>query len=342
METESDTSLTVALALQMSFCTTETPSFHSTTDHLETSNGTILFRIAHLLSLSGNEHGVTYSDSDYPGGPTSLRHAIRVARLQAEQIMRVLIGCEQFGHIREAMRRRGYDAWSCDIEPARDGSPYHIHGDVLAVLGDGWDLGIFHPDCTYLTCSAEWAYKDPDFERYPGVGYHQKVTADTLTGAARREAREQAIAFVLKLRDAPIRFKAIENPVGVLSRHWRKADQTVQPYWFGDDASKATCWWLEGGLPPLVPTEMIAPRMVGGMQRWGNQTDSGQNKLPPSDDRAMLRAQTYPGHAEAIADQWGGFVARNLAGTPAIDTIQFAMPFMARAEETSTASLSQE
>jgi hypothetical protein len=246
-------------------------------------------------------------------------------------LMRVLIGCEQFGHMREAFRRRGWDAWSCDLVPARDGSPHHIQGDVLGVLGDGWDLGIFHPDCTYLTCSAEWAYADPDFERYPGVGYHQKIKPGTLVGVARREAREKAVEFVFKLRDAPIHYKAIENPIGILSSRWRKADQTVQPYMFGDDASKGTCWWLEGGLPKLVPTKKVEPRMVNGRPRWGNQTDGGQNKLPPSEDRAMLRAETYPGHAEACADQWGSYVATRLG--PQFSEIKIAMPFMSRAVE---------
>lgn len=246
-------------------------------------------------------------------------------------MMRVLIGCEQFGHMREAFRRRGWDAWSCDLEPARDGSPYHLQCDVLSVLDHGWDLGIFHPDCTYLTCSAEWAYNDPDFERYPGVGYHQRVKPDTLVGAARREAREKAIEFVFRLRDAPIRYKAIENPVGVLSRRWRKADQTVQPHMFGDDASKATCWWLEGGLPPLAKTNPVAPRMVNGRPRWGNQTDGGQNKLPPSEDRAMLRAETYPSLADACADQWGSYVFTRLL--PQMSEIRIAMPFMSRAVE---------
>lgn len=219
--------------------------------------------------------------------------------------MLALIGCEQFGHIRAALRRRGWDAWSCDLKPARDGSPFHLQCDVLNVLNDGWDLAVFHPDCTYLTCSAEWAYGDGP--------YHQKVKQGTLVGAARRQAREDAVRFVFRLRDAPIRFKAIENPVGVLSSRWRKADQTVQPHMFGDDASKATCWWLEGGLPKLVPTKLVAPRIVDGRPRWGNQTDSGQNKLPPSDDRAMRRAETYPGLAEAIADQWGGYVMSHLS-----------------------------
>jgi hypothetical protein len=211
--------------------------------------------------------------------------------------MRVLIGCEQFGHMREAFIAHGHDAWSCDLKPARDGSLRHLQCDVLSVLDDGWDMAIFHPDCTYLTCSAEWAYGDGP--------YHQKVKPETLVGAKRRQAREEAIEFVFKLRDCKIPRKAIENPVGILSRRWRKPDQTVQPYWFGDDASKATCWWLEGGLLPLVPTQMVAPRIVNGKPRWGNQTDGGQNKLPPSDDRAMLRAETYPGMAEACASQWG-------------------------------------
>lgn len=214
--------------------------------------------------------------------------------------MRVLIGHEQFGHMRTAFRNLGHDAWSCDLCPARDGSPHHLQCNVLDVLDDGWELGIFHPDCTYLTCSAEWAYGDGP--------YHQKVKATTLVGAARREAREAAIAHIFKIRDSRIPLKAIENPIGVLSTRWRKPDQTVQPYWFGHDASKATCWWLEGGLPLLVPTNMIAPRMVRGLPRWGNQTDSGQNRLSPSDDRAMLRSETYIGMAAACAARWGGAV----------------------------------
>lgn len=153
--------------------------------------------------------------------------------------MRVLIGHEQFGHMRTAFRARGHDAWSCDLMPTRDGSPYHLQCDVLTVLDDGWDLGIFHPDCTYLTHAAEWAYGDGP--------YHQKLKPETLVGAARREARELAIAHVFALRDCRIPKKAIENPRGILSTRWRKPDQTVHPYWFGHDASKATCWWLEGG-----------------------------------------------------------------------------------------------
>lgn len=210
--------------------------------------------------------------------------------------MRVLIGCERFGILREAFRRRGHDAWSCDLVPAADSSPFHIQGDVLDIVGAGWDLAIFHPDCTYLTNSAAWAYGDGP--------YHQRVKPETLVGAARRQAREEAVAFVKNLIAAPIPRIAIENPIGHLSSRIGPAVQTIQPNEFGDDASKATSLWLYN-LPILFPTRLVAPRMVNGRPRWANQTDSGQNRLSPSDDRAMLRAATYPGIAGAMADQWG-------------------------------------
>jgi hypothetical protein len=221
--------------------------------------------------------------------------------------MRVLIGCERFGKVRDAFRRRGHAAWSCDLAPDATGSDFHFQQDVITVLHGPfgpWDLAIFHPDCTYLTCSAEWAYKDPDFERYPSVGYHQKLKPGTLFGAARRKARAEAVLFVKILLAAPIPRIAIENPVGHLTQHIGTADQTIQPHQFGDDASKATCLWLKN-LPHLVPTKNIAPRMIDGRPRWANQTDGGQNKLTPGDGRAMERARTYQGIAEAFADQWG-------------------------------------
>ena len=224
--------------------------------------------------------------------------------------MRVLIGCEQFGRLREAFRSRGHDAWSCDLEPARDGSPHHFQCDVLTVLGMHhgishpnpyrWDLAIFHPDCTYQTNSAAWAYSDGP--------YHQKVKPGTLVGAARRAAREESSAFILKLWNCGVPRIAIENPVGNLCNVLGKS-QMVQPYEFGDDASKGTCLWLKN-LPLLRPTKFVNPRIVNGRPRWSNQTDGGQNKLPPSEDRAMQRAATYPGIADAMADQWSRYVSR--------------------------------
>lgn len=213
-------------------------------------------------------------------------------------MIRVLVGCERSGRVRNAFRALGHDAWSCDLAAAVDGSPYHLQCDVLDILDRGWDLAVFHPDCTYLTISAAWAYSDGP--------YHQKVRPGTLVGAARREARQHALEFVLRLRDAPIRHKAIENPSGFLSTMWRRPDQTIQPHQFGHDASKATCLWLTD-LPRLRPTGRIEPRMIDGRPRWGNQTDSGQNRLTPSDERAMKRAETYSGVADAMAAQWGAW-----------------------------------
>jgi hypothetical protein len=105
--------------------------------------------------------------------------------------------------------------------------------------------------------------------------------------------------------NAPIQRIAIENPIGCISTRIRKPNQTIQPYQFGHDASKATCLWLKN-LPLLQPTKFIEPRVVNGKNRWANQTDSGQNRLPPSKDRWKIRSETYSGIADAMAIQWGG------------------------------------
>lgn len=215
--------------------------------------------------------------------------------------MNILIGCESSGTVREQFRDLGHNAWSCDLLPADDGSKYHIQGDILEIAywgkneGFEWDLMIVHPPCTYLTVSAAWAFKDGP--------YHQKVKPGTLVGIHRRRAREEALNFVQKLMDAPIPFICIENPVGAISTHIRPADQYIQPYQFGDDASKKTGLWLKN-LTPLKPAAYCAPRIVNGKERWANQTDSGQNKLGPSADRWKTRSKTYPGIARAMAKQW--------------------------------------
>lgn len=212
--------------------------------------------------------------------------------------VRVLVACERSGRVRDAFIAAGHDAYSVDIMPALGCDPCrHIVGDALrAARNSRWDLLIAHPPCTYLTNSAAWAFKDGP--------YHQSVRPGTLVGADRRDARAQAYEFFLALWNALIPRVAIENPIGVMSTLWRRPDQVIQPYQFGDDASKATCLWLRG-LPPLVPTGRVPGRWVNGRERWANQTDSGQNRLSPSDDRAHLRAVTYPGIAAAMATQWG-------------------------------------
>ncbi len=226
---------------------------------------------------------------------------------------RILIGFARSGRVRRAFQALGLDAWECDLLPSLDGGR-HIQMDAYeAAIMPGWDFGIFHPECTYLTNSAEWAYSDPDFVRYPGAGYHQKVGPGTLTGRARREARERALDGILSLMSLPYP-TAIENPRGAIGTAIRPPHQTIQPYQFGDDASKATCLWLNG-VPRLVPTARVHGRLVewpkgsGRMvERWGNQTDSGQNRLPPGAGRAAKGAETYPGVARAFAAQWGGYL----------------------------------
>lgn len=213
--------------------------------------------------------------------------------------MKVLIACERFGVIRDAFIKAGHNAMSCDLVDSAVIGP-HYTGDVRDVLNDGWDLMIAHPDCTYLTNSAAWAFSDGP--------YHQKVKQGTLVGARRRAARVEALDFVRLLMDAPIPRIAIENPIGVISTAIRKPDQIIQPYEYGDNASKATCLWLKN-LPLLVPTNRIHGRIVSHngkmVERFDNQTDGGQNRLSPSDDRAMARAKTYQGWADAMAEQWG-------------------------------------
>jgi len=214
--------------------------------------------------------------------------------------MRVLVSCECSGVVRDAFIANGHDAWSCDFKPSERPGP-HLQCDVLTVLDQGWDLCINHPDCTFLTISAAWAYTDGP--------YHQKVKPGTLVGEPRRQARREEIQFVRQLWNAPIPHIVIENPIGVLSAELGKP-QIVQPWQFGDDASKATCLWLKG-VPPLQldPAAACLPRFVmhnGKLcKRWANQTDSGQNKLAPSANRSADRARTYPSLARAMAEQWG-------------------------------------
>lgn len=205
------------------------------------------------------------------------------------------------GEVRDAFRRLGHDAISCDLKPTRRPGP-HIQGDWFEQDWNGFDLLIMHPVCTFLTSSAEWAYGDGP--------YHQKVKPGTLVGAARRAARDKAVDTAKRMMKFPVDRLVMENPVGCLSSRYRKPDQVIQPYNFGDDASKGTCLWLKG-LPLLRATSYFQPRLVADAdgkihKRWGNQTDRGQNRFGPQDGRDELRSNTYPGIADAMALQWGG------------------------------------
>jgi hypothetical protein len=224
----------------------------------------------------------------------------------------VLIGCEHSGVIRDAMIARGIRAMSCDLLLSDAPGP-HYQGDLRDLLHWPWPLLIAHPDCTYLTGAAAWALKDPDFDRYPGVGYHQRVKPGTLVGAARREARQRAGKFALEIWSSPAKRVAIENPRGALDAFLGKTNkQELQPYQYGDDASKATVF-RSRGLPWVYATNRIPPRIVNGKPRWANQTDTGQNRLSPGPDRWKERSRTYPGIAEAIATQWGSILEKETA-----------------------------
>ena len=195
----------------------------------------------------------------------------------------MLVACEYSGTVRDAFIRAGNYAASCDLLPSDSPLGDHYQCDVTTILDHDWDLMIAHPPCTYLSVS----------------GMHW-----TTRGLRDPQLTIDALAFVRLLMDAPIPRIAIENPVSIISSQIRKPDQIIQPWMFGHDASKKTCLWLKG-LAPLTPTKTIAPRMVNGKPRYGNQTNSGQNKLAPSADRWKIRSETYSGIADAMAQQWG-------------------------------------
>jgi hypothetical protein len=222
---------------------------------------------------------------------------------------RVLVACEESATVRDAFTRRGHDCISCDLLPTRNPLGWHLQGDVTPLLEEDWDIILAFPPCTFLTAAAEWAFNDPDFARYPGVGYHQRLKPGTLTGQARRNARAEALAFVQRIWKSCGKV-CIENPIGYLSSAFRKPTQIIQPWQFGHPESKSTGLFLKD-LPELKPTHILAIEEHGwltkqGIWRWMNQTSGGQNNLSPSADRYKLRSTTYAGIGEAMAQQWGG------------------------------------
>jgi hypothetical protein len=196
--------------------------------------------------------------------------------------MKILIACESSATVKTEFLKLGHTVITCDLLPCVT-NKNHYQGNVLDILNNKWDLLIAHPPCTYLASS----------------GMHW-----TTRGIRDPQLTEDALVFVKLLMDANIDKICIENPVGVISTRIKKPTQYIQPYQFGHDASKKTGLWLKN-LPSLIPTNYIEPRVVNGKNRWGNQTDSGQNKLPPSQNRWQLRSKTYQGIAFAMADQWG-------------------------------------
>jgi hypothetical protein len=216
--------------------------------------------------------------------------------------MKILVACEESQAVTIELRKLGHQAFSCDIEQCSGGHPeWHIKGDAETLLKiirqftteDGdvyeinkWDMIIAFPPCTYLCVS--------------GLHWNKRV-------AGRQAETDKALEFVKMFMNYDCPRIAIENPVGCISTKIKKPTQIIQPYNFGEDASKKTCLWLKG-LPKLKNTSYYPPRIVNGKERWGNQTDSGQNKLPPSDTRSAERSKTYPGIAKAMAEQWSSYL----------------------------------
>jgi len=204
--------------------------------------------------------------------------------------VKVLVACEYSGTVRNAFLDRGHDAWSCDLLPSEDGSNRHIIGDARDLLNDGWDLMVAHPPCTRLCNSGvRWLSTPP-----PGK------TADQM------QAELEAGADLFSaFWNAPIERVAIENPV--MHRHakalivnYREPAQSVQPWQFGHGECKRTCLWLRN-LPPLTPTRIVEGR------------EQRVHRMPPSAERWKERSRFFPGIADAMADQWGGYALEKAA-----------------------------
>jgi hypothetical protein len=182
--------------------------------------------------------------------------------------MKILVACEHSGAVRDAFRALGHDALSCDLLPSDNGGP-HYQGDVRDILGEGWDMVLAFPPCTHLAVSGakHFAAKQADGRQQEGIDFFMLFT---------------------QLECPRV---AIENPVGIMSSHYRKPDQIIQPWQFGHGETKATCLWLKG-LPKLMPTNVVEGR------------EARIHRMPPGPNRWKERSKTYQGIANAMADQW--------------------------------------
>ena len=198
--------------------------------------------------------------------------------------MRVLVVCECSGRVREAFRKKGHDAWSCDLQASEDNSRHHFQENAQnGVMKLGWDLVIAHPTCTYLANSGERWIK----------GNCNRIVK-----------RAIAVKFVKWLWESPIEKFVIENPIGHLSTAWRRLDQIIQPWGFGEPEYKSTCLWIRG-LPLLMATDVVEPDLNRGGGKKPGRISSRIHRIGPGPERQKERSRTFQGIANAMAEQWG-------------------------------------
>lgn len=216
----------------------------------------------------------------------------------------ILVACEESDEVRGRFEKLGFNAWSCDLQPNRNPKAKHYQGDIFEILDIGWDVLIAFPPCTHLAVS--------------GARHFEKKRQDG--------RQQQGIDFFMRMINAPIKYKAIENPVGIMNTTYKPPTQIIQPYYFGDEAQKTTCLWLEN-LPLLYHNakanlfdqtithvskgekmEFISKKGVKKSQpKWY----ADALKLPP-EERSKVRSKTFPGIAEAISNQWGKFLLETI------------------------------
>ena len=214
--------------------------------------------------------------------------------------MRILLACEESDEVRGRFEKLGFDAWSCDLQPNRNLNAKHYQGSIFDIINDGWDCMIAFPPCTHLAVSGA-----PHFEKKRADGRQQ-----------------QGINFFMSMVNAPIKHIAIENPIGIMSKIYKPPTQKIQPYYFGDEAQKTTCLWLKN-LPPLYHN--AAPNLfdneithVGKGEMFEFISKKGIKKSQPkwyadalklsSEERSKVRSKTFPGIAEAMANQWSKYL----------------------------------
>jgi hypothetical protein len=200
--------------------------------------------------------------------------------------MKILVACEESQAVTIELRRLGHEAYSCDLEPCSGGHPeWHLQQDVLPLLMAQWDMIIAFPPCTHLS--------------NVGIGHRRAKAED---GRLR-----EGIDFFMRFATADCPKIAIENPVGIMQTYWRRPDQVIEPWMFGDEASKKTCLWLKG-LPPLMATALTT---VQNTMFYKSGPKAGKpicwvDRFTPGPDRAKLRSKTFPGIARAMAEHWAG------------------------------------